>query len=210
MKKLFAGRRKEEEEDHGGNTLDRLVRGKEGMRKRLEEEERDFLERKKEYTKNIIQFEKQEVERRDKELHEKREQLLEKRRLNQAVQDKFVEQMKLLQIKLEEVREDHARTESSLEAEISALQDKLTEVQSSLADRLAEAAEPSAPTDPDTHLYPDLQSIARHNITPSGGGGGGGGNSTSAAAKGGLPSLRPFSELRNSGRYQVRLHAEDP
>ena len=37
----------------------RLVRDKEGMRRRLEEEERDFLGRKREYVNSIIQFEKQ-------------------------------------------------------------------------------------------------------------------------------------------------------
>ena len=37
----------------------RLVRDKEGVRRRLEEEERDFLERRKEYVRSIIQFERQ-------------------------------------------------------------------------------------------------------------------------------------------------------
>jgi hypothetical protein len=35
------------------------VRDKEGLRRRLEEEERDFLDRKREYVKSIIQFERQ-------------------------------------------------------------------------------------------------------------------------------------------------------
>lgn len=192
MKRLFAAKKKagEEEEDNAGNTLDRLVRDKEGVRRRLEEEERDFLERRREYVRSIIQFETQEVERREKELQDRRADLQEKRRLNQAVQDKFVEQMKLLQIKLEEVRDEHARTESSLEAEISGLENKLVEVQGSLADRIAEAAEPSAPLNPEAaHLYPDLHSIARHPTVTTG-----------TATPKGLPALRPFSELRCSAR----------
>ena len=42
-----------------GNTLDRIVKDKEGVQKRLEEEEREFLNKKREAERKMIDFEKQ-------------------------------------------------------------------------------------------------------------------------------------------------------
>ncbi len=38
----------------------------------------------------------------------------------------------------------------------------IVQVEQSLAERIAEAAEPSAPAEPEAHLYPDLHAIARY------------------------------------------------
>jgi len=167
MKKLFSsglsgGARKRSDEGDQGNTIDRLVRDKEGVKKRLEEEEKSFLERRRDYVNNLVILEKQEITRRQKELEDKRIELTEKKRLNQQVKDKFVEQMKLLEIKLEEVKQDHLRTEGEMEAEIDSLEDKLTEVVTSLQDKLRDL-EPSAPeADRDlAAMYPDLNSFTR-------------------------------------------------
>lgn len=60
MKRLFNPRKKSEGEmQEPGNTLDRIVKDKEGVKKRLEEEEKSFMNRKKEYEKKMIEFEKQ-------------------------------------------------------------------------------------------------------------------------------------------------------
>jgi len=167
MKKLFAaglpGARKRSDEGEQGNTLDRLVRDKEDVRKRLEEDEREFILRRRERVASLVALEKQEVSRREKELETKREELAEKKRLNQQVKDKFMEQMKLLEMKLEEVKLDHLRTETEMESEIESLEDKLSQVVCSLQEKLGEL-EPSAPeADHDLGLaiYPDLNSFSR-------------------------------------------------
>ena len=60
MKRLFNPRKKSEgETPEPGNTLDRIVKDKEGMKKRLEEEEKSFMSKKKEYERKMIEFEKQ-------------------------------------------------------------------------------------------------------------------------------------------------------
>ena len=41
------------------NTLDRIVKDKEGIRRRLEEEEKEFLGKKREAERKMIEFEKQ-------------------------------------------------------------------------------------------------------------------------------------------------------
>ena len=62
MKRLFNPRKKSEGEPHGqepGSTLDRIVKDKEGVKKRLEEEEKSFMNKKREYERKMIEFEKQ-------------------------------------------------------------------------------------------------------------------------------------------------------
>lgn len=60
MKRLFNTRKKSEEDvREQGNTLDRIVKDKEGVKKRLEEEEKSFMNKKREYERKMIEFEKQ-------------------------------------------------------------------------------------------------------------------------------------------------------
>lgn len=60
MKRLFNPRKKSEgETQEPANTLDRIVKDKEGVKKRLEEEEKTFLNKKREYEKKMIDFETQ-------------------------------------------------------------------------------------------------------------------------------------------------------
>ena len=61
MKRLFNPRKRSEGEPVGeqGNTLDRIVKDKEGIRRRLEEEEKEFLSKKREAERKMIEFEKQ-------------------------------------------------------------------------------------------------------------------------------------------------------
>jgi len=172
MKRLFNPRKKSEgETQEPGNTLDRIVKDKEGVKKRLEEEEKSFMNRKREYEKKMIEFEKQEVSRREQEIAEKKAALDDMKRKNQMVQDKVQEQIKTLNMKLEELRVEHMTNEASSESIISCLNDKLSEVQRSLNDRVQNFAEcdnsPSAPHEIDgdgdglneTHLYPSLHNL---------------------------------------------------
>ena len=61
MKRLFNPRKRSEGEPVGeqANTLDRIVKDKEGIRRRLEEEEKEFLGKKREAERKMIEFEKQ-------------------------------------------------------------------------------------------------------------------------------------------------------
>jgi len=172
MKRLFNPRKKSEGEAtvaEQGNTLDRIVKDKEGVKKRLEEEEKNFLNKKKDYERKMIEFEKQEVSRREQEIAEKEAALEDMKRKNQMVQDKVQEQIKTLNMKLEELRLEHMTNEASSESIISCLNDKLAEVQRSLNERLLNIEQfdnhPSAPDDnfdddTDTgHIYPSLQNL---------------------------------------------------
>ena len=60
MKRLFNPRKKSEDSPtETPNTLDRIVKDKEGVKKRLEEEEKEFMSKKREYERKMIEFEKQ-------------------------------------------------------------------------------------------------------------------------------------------------------
>jgi len=137
MKRLFNPRKRSEGEPVGeqGNTLDRIVKDKEGIRRRLEEEEKEFLSKKREAERKMIEFEKQEVHRREQEIVEKNQDLVEMKRKNQMVQDSVQNQIKGLQMKLDELKTEHKCNETSSENIISSLTDKLAEVQQSLAQR---------------------------------------------------------------------------
>jgi len=150
MKRLFDKKsKKEPEPEIGTNTIDRIVKDKEGVKKRLEEEEKEFLQKKRDYERKMIEFEKQEVTRRQQEVEEKKEALSEHQRKNLMIQDKVQEQIKVLNMKLEEYRINHRASEAELETEISQLNDTIAEVQNSLSERIEAYGEdvlsPSAP-----------------------------------------------------------------
>jgi len=168
MKKLLLNglgprRKGSEETEEQGNTLDRLLKDKEGVRRKLEVEEAEYISRRKECVSNLIKLEQQEIARREKELTEKKKSLEEKKRLNQQVRDKYVEQMKLLEQKYAEVTEEHSRTEEEKDTEIKGLEDKLEEVISSLNEKLSEFG-PTAPEVDQRQqsvMYPDLVDVTR-------------------------------------------------
>ena len=70
----------------------------------------------------------QEVSRREQEIEEKKTTLEDMKRKNQLVQDKVQEQIKMLTMKLEELRVEHQTNEASADSIISCLQDKLIQV----------------------------------------------------------------------------------
>jgi len=140
---------KEEQDVEVASTLERIVKDKEVVKKRLEEEEKEFLNRKRQRERELIEMEKQEVARRQQEVEEKKIELEEHKRKNLLIQDKVQEQMKTLQMKLEEYRVNHRASEAELEKEISALNTVIAEVDSSLSARIEAFGEdvlaPSAP-----------------------------------------------------------------
>jgi len=168
MKKLLLNglgprRKGSEDTEEQGNTLDRLLKDKEGVRRKLEVEEAEYISRRKECVSNLIKLEQQEIARREKELTEKKKSSEEKKRLNQQVRDKYVEQMKLLEQKYAEVTEEHSRTEEEKDTEIKGLEDKLEEVISSLNEKLSEFGPTAPEVDPrqQSVMYPDLVDVTR-------------------------------------------------
>ena len=75
-----------------------------------------------------MNFNFQEVSRREQEIAEKKNALEDMKRKNQLVQDKVQEQIKMLTMKLEELRVEHQTNEASADSIISCLQDKLIQV----------------------------------------------------------------------------------
>ena len=75
-----------------------------------------------------MNFNFQEVSRREQEIAEKKNALEDMKRKNQLVQDKVQEQIKTLTMKLEELRVEHQTNEASADSIISCLQDKLIQV----------------------------------------------------------------------------------
>ena len=61
MKRLFNPRKRSDGEQvlEKGSTIDRIVKDKEGVKHRLEEEEREFLNKKRDAERKMIEFEKQ-------------------------------------------------------------------------------------------------------------------------------------------------------
>jgi len=118
----------------------------------------------------MINFETQEVTRREQEIAEKKAALEDMKRKNRLVQDKVQEQIKTLTMKLDELRVEHETNEASGDSIISCLNDKLSQVQRSLNNRLQNFDNidnlPSAPHDLDddedggsSNLYPSIHNL---------------------------------------------------
>lgn len=150
MKRLFDKKSKKEPNPEIGNTLNRIVKDKEVVKKRLEAEEKEFLQNKRDYERKMIEFEKQEVARRHQEIEEKREALSEHQRKNLLIQDIVEKQIEVLKMKLEEYRINHRSSEAEMETEISNLNDTIAGVQTSLSEHIethgGDVLNPSAPT----------------------------------------------------------------
>ena len=77
-----------------------------------------------------------EVKRREVEVRKLGDDLIEIRRKNKVIQDKVAEQIQILQQKLEEYKLEHKAQEESLEDEIVAKEDVISNVKESLEIRM--------------------------------------------------------------------------
>lgn len=118
------------------DTLHRIVNAKEEARRRWEEEQELFDRRKREHELKMVEIERAEVTRREEEIRRRNEELDERRRKNRLVQDTVAEQLRSLQMKLEEYKVKHKEDEELLEDDITTLEDKLLEVKSTLEERI--------------------------------------------------------------------------
>jgi len=91
---------------------------------------------------SIAVLERQELSLREEALAERRRQLESKKQANQDSQEKLQDQIKTLQMKLEEQRSFHTQMETGLEAEIRGMVLQVNELQESLNRRIQQFGEP--------------------------------------------------------------------
>merc|ERR1712051_873266 len=106
-----------------------------GVKQKLEDEEKEFLEKKREFEKKMIEFEKEEICKRQLEVKKKEEILEELKKKNRMVENTVVEQIKFLSNKLEDFRSTHRSSEKELESEISDLNRLIAEVRAQMLER---------------------------------------------------------------------------
>jgi len=150
MKRMFDKKPcKDSEVSENISTLESIVKEKDTVKQRIEEEERAFFEKKKEYEMQMIKFEKEEISKRQQEVDEKILNLEEHKRKNELVEETVEEQIKFLSTKLKEYKTNHRSSEEELETEISNLRETISEVHKSMLERSSGLSEddidPSAP-----------------------------------------------------------------
>lgn len=138
MKRIF-GRREKGKEDL---SVDAVVVQKENLVEQLSQQERKFEESRSGMNRSIAVLERQELSLREEALAERRRQLESKKQANQDSQEKLQDQIKTLQMKLEEQRSFHTQMETGLEAEIRGMVLQVNELQESLNRRIQQFGEP--------------------------------------------------------------------
>jgi len=118
------------------DTLGRIVNAKEEAQRSWEQEQVEFANRRREHEIKMIEMEQTEVKRREVEVRKLGDDLIEIRRKNKVIQDKVAEQIQILQQKLEEYKLEHKAQEESLEDEIVAKEDVISNVKESLEIRM--------------------------------------------------------------------------
>jgi len=138
MKRIF-GRREKGKEDL---SVDTVVAQKENLVEQLSREERKFEESRSTINRSIAVIERQELSLREEALAERRRQLELEKQANQDSEAKLQEQIKNLQMKLEEQRSFHNQMETGLEAEIRRMVLQVNELRESLNRRIQQFGEP--------------------------------------------------------------------
>ena len=87
-----------------------MLRDKDAETRKLDEEESQYMERRKERGRKIIQIEKEELTRREDEVHVLRGEFDKVRKKNEEAEDKIQAQIKELQLQLDDMRLEHRFT----------------------------------------------------------------------------------------------------
>merc|ERR1719369_1598478 len=116
---------------------------------KLEQEEKQFEERKKVIQRSLVEVEKKEVVLRERELNQKKEELEKINESNKINQAKVLEQLKILRTKLEEHKMIHKQNQIKMEEEMQEMREDMEKVRASLNIRIEQFGEdfpsPSAP-----------------------------------------------------------------
>eukprot|EP00092_Neocalanus_flemingeri_P094535 GFUD01120224.1.p1 GENE.GFUD01120224.1~~GFUD01120224.1.p1 ORF type:complete len:214 (+),score=72.69 GFUD01120224.1:3-644(+) len=131
-------------------TLDVVIGHKEDVLTKLENEEKRFEQKKHAIQRSLVEVEKQEVVLREQEIRQQKGELNKVNETNKGHQAKVVEQLKILQTKLEEHKMIHKQNEMKMEEEMDAMIEDMEKVKKTLKIRIDEFGEefpsPSAPS----------------------------------------------------------------
>ena len=103
MKKLFS-RGKKRESTTDIKSLDDVIKDKDVEKKKLEEEEQEYLEKRKERAKKIIAIEKEELVQREDEVQRLKEECSKVKKRNEEAEDVIQAKIKTLQLELDDLR----------------------------------------------------------------------------------------------------------
>ena len=101
-----------------GTFVDKVVRDKDVQKQKLEEEEAQYMERRKERARKIMQIEKEELSRRETEVSKIQTELDKIKRKNEEVEDELQSRVKALQMELEDMKLENRSKEGVLTRDI--------------------------------------------------------------------------------------------
>ena len=101
-----------------GTFVDKVVRDKDVQKQKLEEEEAQYMERRKERARKIMQIEKEELSRRETEVSKIQTELDKIKRKNEEVEDELQSRVKALQMELEDMKLENRSKEGVLTGDI--------------------------------------------------------------------------------------------
>ena len=101
-----------------GTFVDKVVRDKDVQKQKLEEEEAQYMERRKERARKIMQIEKEELSRRETEVSKIQTELDKIKRKNEEVEDELQSRVKALQMELEDMKLENRSKEGVLSRDI--------------------------------------------------------------------------------------------
>jgi len=139
MNRLFSSQKKEKKNSKQNSqekTIDSVVKDKEAERRRLEEDEKEFMRKKSERERKIIQIEKEELEQREEEVRKRNYNLEEVRRGHRSIEDRLEQRVKELQMELEDRRLDHSSIEQALERDLAGKMEVIRELRDSVKRRM--------------------------------------------------------------------------
>lgn len=144
MKRIF-GKREKAKEDV---TVETLVVQKEEILAQLQEEEKRYVgarfqTARKSIHQSIAAVEKQEVTLRESQLSERRAEYEKITRENSEQQEKLQEQIRMMQMKLDEQRSLNIQNEQRMVSEIEDMNRQVEELKETLAKRIQEFGDPS-------------------------------------------------------------------
>ena len=101
-----------------GTFVDKVVRDKDVQKQKLEEEEAQYMERRKERARKIMQIEKEELSRRETVVSKIQTELDKIKRKNEEVEDELQSRVKALQMELEDMKLENRSKEGVLTRDI--------------------------------------------------------------------------------------------
>jgi len=138
MKRIF-GKKEKPKEDV---TVEMLVTQKEEILSQLQDEEKRYQTTRQTYHQSIAVVEKQEVSLRETQLRERKTEFEKITRENSDQQERLQEQIRLMQMKLDEQKSLHIQIEQRMVNEIEEMSRQVEELKDTLAKRIQQFGDP--------------------------------------------------------------------